>query len=115
MPEMTEEKAATSFHLSKRMCVELNREFQVDVRADDYPGWYPLKRILDYGVQTKTGTTVDLVYTAEETLVYLLDLFKRVEKRSFHKQLVDALRARIELISNKLGVSAIDRLGEILS
>jgi hypothetical protein len=112
---MTEENAITSIHLSKRMCLELNREFAADDRDDEYPGWYPLKRILDYGKQTKTGTTVDLVYTAEETLTYLLDLFKRVEKRSFHKQLVDALRDRIEILSRKLGVSAIDRLGEIIT
>jgi ribosome assembly protein YihI (activator of Der GTPase) len=114
MPNMTEENA-TSIHLSKRMCSELNQEFTRDKRDDEYPGWYKLKRILDYGLGTKTGTTVDLNYTDEESLIYLLDLFKRVEKRSFHKQLVDALRDRIEILSSKLGVSAIDRLGEIIT
>ena len=113
MPKMTEEPKTTSIHLSKRMCSELNAEFVRDDRNDEYPGWHPLKRILDYGQQTKTGTTVDLVYTNEDTLTYLLDLFKRVEKRSYHKQLVDALRDRIEILSSKLRVSAIGRLGEI--
>ena len=110
---MPDSSQPTSVHLSKRMCHELNRDFQTDNRDDDYPGWYSLRRVLDLGLKSKSGTTVDLNYATEDTLVYLLDLFKRVEKRCFHKQLVDALRQRISALSDRLHVSAIDRLGEI--
>lgn len=110
---MTDSSQPTSVHLSKRMCYELNRDFQTDNRDDGYPGWYSLKRVIDLGLGSKSGTTVDMSYATDDTLIYLLDLFKRVEKRSFHKQLVDAIRQRISVLSDRLGVSAIDRLGEI--
>lgn len=115
MPKQIDNDRPKSLHLSKRMCSELNRDFTHDKRNDDYPGWYQLKRILDAGAMSKSGTTVDLQYANADTLTYMLDLLKRAEKRLFHKQLVDAMRTRISVLSDRLGVSAVDRLGEIVA
>lgn len=105
------------FLLTRRMCIEMLRIFEADMRheiSEQDDVWYKVKRLLETGKSSTNGTTVDMKYTPEEELTYLLDLMKRVEKWCYHKQMIDGLRVRIESVSSRLGISAIDRLGEVL-
>lgn len=76
--------------------------------------WDRVLRILDTGKATSSPTRVDLMFLNEKAKHHLLDLMKIVEKQTCHKQLGDALRSRIATLNDHLGISAVDRLGDIL-
>lgn len=110
-------QSAKKFLITRRMCIEMLRIFNSDMKHADTEqddSWYKVKRLLETGKSATNGTIVDMEYTPDEVMTYLLDLMKRVEKWCYHKQMLDGLRIRIESVSAHLGISAIDRLGEVL-
>jgi hypothetical protein len=100
--------------LTTRMCRCLFLAF----RKGEYEGssfeWDRVKKTLEYGKECSSGTRVDLRYMPIGAKEHLLKLMKQVERETYHKQLADAFRARISLLNDHLGVSAVDRLGEIM-
>lgn len=110
---MTDENELRNIKLTARMCRNMYHAFV----TGDYDGstfeWSKVKSILEYGKDCSSGTRVDLRYMPDGVKEHLLKLMKLVERKTYHKQLGDALRARISMLNDHLGVSAVDRLGEI--
>jgi len=99
--------------LTRRMCVELLSAFGGTYDASIYE-WAKIQETLNNGISSRSGTRVDLNSFPLEATEHLLALFKVVEAGTFHKQSGDALRARIALLNDYLGVSAVDRLSELM-
>lgn len=106
---------SSHLQLTNRMCVRL-QAIHVD---DDLTGisnstWETLRTTLQTGARSKTGTRIDLTWYSEAGLHHLLRLLKILEQKTAHKQVGEALRARINTLNNHLGISAVDRLGELM-
>jgi hypothetical protein len=100
--------------LTRRMCVELRVAFgQAKYDGSRYE-WDKVQETLEGGANSKSGTRLDLNYFPVGASEHLLVLLKLVEAGTFHKQAGDALRARIAILNDHLGVSAVDRLGELM-
>lgn len=100
--------------LTRRMCVELHAVFvQAKYDGSKYE-WDKVQETLDGGLNSKSGTRLDLGYFPVGASEHLLVLLKIVEAGTFHKQAGDALRTRIAILNDHLGVSAVDRLGELM-
>lgn len=103
-----------SLKLTQRMCVDMREVFENATYDGALYEWDKVKRTLDGGAESKTGTRVDLERLTEGAKLHLLTLMKIVLEKTFHKQQYDALRVRISALNDNLGISAVDRLGEIL-
>ena len=100
--------------LTPRMCADLREVFERAEYDGSEHGWERVRTALDTGMKSKSGTRLELVYVPGDAKEHILDLMKIVAGTTFHKKLSDALRIRIDLLNAHLGVSAVDRLGELM-
>ena len=111
---MSDNDSNRYFRLTRRMCEELREAFEgASYDGSDY-AWENVKSKFDAGAESKSGVRIDLESMNERASEHLLRVMKYVESRTFHKQAGDALRQRINILNNHLGVSAVDRLGELM-